>query len=126
MKRIFLAGSKKFYPKLQTLQKQLTALGAKPLTTMTGNLDTSTQGEISALHQAFDLILQSDEVYVYAPNGYIGLTVAMEIAYTYANTKPLYSSEKIQDPSVAELINSVVDIPTYLEKISNSNLTQPR
>ena len=66
------------------------------------------ESESSALKRAFESIGKSDVVYVVAKGGYIGKTVAMEIAYAFAKGKEIISSEVIEEFSARALVSKVV------------------
>lgn len=66
------------------------------------------ESEKKALLEAFRMIDASDFVYVYAKGGYIGKTVAMEIAYAHARGKVVVSSEEIGELSARALVARVV------------------
>ena len=61
---------------------------------------------MSRMH--FERIDAADVVYVYNPQGYVGNSVLTEIGYSFGRGKPIYSSEPIQDPLIAGLIDKII------------------
>ncbi|MEK6847451.1 MAG: hypothetical protein AABY16_04765 [Nanoarchaeota archaeon] len=105
--KIFIAGSRKFHNEIQNMCKELNKKGIKASTAGEWNpkeKDTF-QSEKKALLKAFNKIDNSNIVYIYAKDGYVGKTVAMEIAYAYAKNKRIISSEEIKEFSAKALIS---------------------
>lgn len=115
MKQIFIASSRKFYSEVEQLIQRLKATGTIGLTPMKKKMDTDDESEKLALLKAFSLIDSVDEIYVYAKNGYIGKTVAMEMTYAYANHKKVIASEKIEEPSANAVATAIIDIESYIK-----------
>lgn len=110
MKSIYIAGSRKFYDEIEQLVKKLK--DAK-ITVSTAGKWKNTQKDTlenqkAALLSAFNEIDSSDICYVYAKDGYIGKTVAMEIAYAYARKKKIVSSDILAEFSAQALVSGVV------------------
>ncbi len=110
MKSVFIAGSRKFYSEIENLVQLLKSKGIEAKTA--GKWESSQQdtleSEKSALLRAFHVIENSDLVYIYSKGGYIGKTVALEIAYSYARNKTIISSETIEDFSAHALVSSIL------------------
>lgn len=106
MKKIFIAGSRKFYKEIDKLQDELLRIGIKVETadksrdSEEDNLDNQT----FVLLNAFKKIQEADVLYVYSKEGYIGKTVAMEIAYAHAMKKEIIAREEIKELSAQALI----------------------
>ena len=109
MKSLFIAGSRKFFDDIDKLVKRCKENGI--VVSTAGKLleheDTS-DSERNALFRAFERISKSDIVYIVANKGYIGKTVALEIAYAYAKGKEIISSEAIEDFSARALVSKVM------------------
>jgi len=111
MKSVYIAGSRKFYDEIELLLKKLKDNGIKVSTAgkwNSNNIDTL-KSEKKALLTAFNRIDSSDIVYIYAKDGYIGKTVALEIGYSYAKKKEIISLSKIEEFSAQALIDKVMD-----------------
>jgi undecaprenyl pyrophosphate synthase len=110
MKSVFIAGSRKFYDEIERLVQQLTDNKIRVVTA--GKYDSkqrdTPESEKQALFNAFQKICKTDICYIYSKDGYIGKTVAMEIAYAHANKKELISSHKIEDFSAQALIFKIM------------------
>jgi hypothetical protein len=106
MKKIFIAGSRKFYEEIDKIQDDLITIGIKVETadksrdSEEDNLDNQT----FVLLNAFKKIQEADILYVYSKEGYIGKTVAMEIAYAHAMKKEIIAREEIKELSAQALI----------------------
>lgn len=110
MKSVFIASSRKFYDETEKL---VNGLKSERIPTSTaGTWDKSKtdnlKDEKKALLEAFKQIDKKEVIYVYAKEGYIGKTVAMEISYAYARKKIIISSEKVQELSAQALISKVL------------------
>ncbi|NOQ37427.1 hypothetical protein GQ472_00935 [archaeon] len=117
MKSVFLAGSRKFF---DDIEKSVLVLKNNNINVATAGKWDNTQedsleSEKSALLRAFKEIDRSDIVYIYAVEGHIGKTVAMEIAYAYARKKELIALHEIEDFSAQALISKVIDISELVE-----------
>ncbi|MBI4163923.1 MAG: hypothetical protein HY512_03605 [Candidatus Aenigmarchaeota archaeon] len=58
---------------------------------------------------------QSNIIYVYCEDGYIGKTVAMEIAYAYCKKKEIISSHKIEELSARALVSQVMKLADFIK-----------
>ncbi len=110
MKTVFLAGSRRFSEEIEKLVRLLKDNGIRVETAGKQNKNKSdTLGsEKSALLKAFERIENSDVVYIYSKDGYIGKTVAMEIAYAHAKNKEIISSHSIEEFSAQALVSKVM------------------
>jgi hypothetical protein len=111
MKSVFIAGSRKFYEEIESLVKQFQDNKIKVSTA--GEWDSTQkdtlENEKRALLNAFQKINESEICYIYSKEGYIGKTVAMEIAYAYAKKKELISSCEIEELSAQALISKIMN-----------------
>jgi hypothetical protein len=110
MKSVFIAGSRKFYAKIEKLVEDLEKAGirAQVAGKPRGPEKDTLASERKALLSAFRKIDASDFLYVYAKGGYVGKAVAMEIAYAHARKKIVLSSEKIGELSAQTLVTRAV------------------
>ncbi|MCA9349028.1 hypothetical protein KC878_02670 [Candidatus Saccharibacteria bacterium] len=46
----------------------------------------------------------ADDIWIHAPNGYLGASTCFEIGYALALNKPIYCQEIIDDPTLKEYI----------------------
>lgn len=121
MKSVFLAGSRRFHPEISALRQQLqrnriSAITAKKV--LNFQKDTL-RSEKAALLHAFREIDKRDVLYVHARDGYIGRTVAMEIAYAHARKKPVLASEEIAELSARGLVSRILspaELVAYCKK----------
>ncbi|MBN2043128.1 MAG: hypothetical protein JW754_04965 [Candidatus Aenigmarchaeota archaeon] len=109
MKSVFIACSRRFNRDLLAFSKACIAEGiiAEDAGKVTDAKDTM-ESERSALLRAFGRIDNTDVLYVIAKEGYIGKTVAMEIAYAHARGKVIVSSEEIEELSARGLVSKVM------------------
>ena len=117
MKSVFIAGSRKFYEEIEKLVHQLRDNQIKVATAgkWDNTQEDTLESEKRALLNAFQRIDEFDIVYIYSKNGYIGKTVAMEIAYAYAKNKELISSHKIDGFSAQALISKIMNTEELIE-----------
>jgi nucleoside 2-deoxyribosyltransferase len=114
MKTIFIAGSRKFSFDILSLVDKLTNLGCTALTPQKEKIESDAEGERQALLLAFKQIDESDFVYVYAKDGYIGKTVAIEMGYAFAKGKKIIASELLKEFSAQALVSEIKDEETLL------------
>ena len=109
MKSVFIAGSRRFSTEIEKLDKLCKENGIKSFTAgKILNKEDTFQSEKSALFRALHRIEISDIVYVMARKGYVGKTVALEIAYAFSKKREIISSEPIEDFSVRALVSKVM------------------
>lgn len=108
MKSVFMAGSRKFYDEIAAVRELLEREGLNAFLPDKGLGESTFEGEKTALLKAFSLIDGCDLVYVFAKEGYVGKTVALEIAYAFARGKEIVSSESVQDNSVRALVSKTL------------------
>ncbi len=121
MKSVFIAGSKKFHDDIEKLVQQLkdnkiiVATADKYVDSRKDTLENQKE----ALLNAFQKIDEFDICYVYSKYGYIGKTVAMEIAYAYVRKKELISLDKIEELSAQALIFKVMNPEELIKHCKN-------
>ncbi|MFH1064472.1 MAG: hypothetical protein V1729_05305 [Candidatus Woesearchaeota archaeon] len=117
MKSIFIAGSRKFYDEIEGLMDSLNAQDIKAQTSgkWSSDQEDTLENQKDALLTAFERIDQSDVTYVFCKDGYVGRTVAMEIAYAHSKGKEVISSNEIEELSAQALVSKVLS-PEELEK----------
>lgn len=108
MKYVFIAGSRKFSYDIEKLVRELEGSGIVVSTAGKSNVADTPESEKAALLMAFRRIDASDVCYVYSKEGYVGRTVAMEIAYAYARKKEILSSEEIGEFSARALVSGII------------------
>ncbi len=114
MKSVFVAGSRKFFEEIERLVRTLKEKGIEVFTAEKPK-DIDTESEKAALLRAFQKIDKSDILYVFARDGYIGKTVAMEIAYAFSKGKKIISSEAIEEPSAKSLVSEIMNTKELAE-----------
>jgi len=124
MKSVFIVGSRKFYDEIEKLVQQLKDNNIKVATAGEWNnkQKDTLESEKTALLNAFQKIDRLDICYIYSKDGYIGKTVAMEIAYAYSRKKELISSYQIEEFSAQALISKIMDsgeLIRHCKKISS-------
>ena len=109
MKSVFIAGSRKFCKDVEELVRLCKESGIEVSTAgKPADGEDTFESEKAALLRAFQRMDSSDIVYIVAREGYIGKTVALEIAYAFARGKEVVSSETIEDFSARALISRVM------------------
>ena len=63
-------------------------------------------------------IMQSHFVWLYAPDGYVGLSGAMEIGFAMAHHKPVYSRSAPADATMREFVTVVPSVYDALRRSS--------
>jgi len=112
--------------KLRRLFKELEMTGCRVLSPL--SLDFSSLGasvvktdaefglstkEIESLH--LRAIQEADFVFMHSPDGYVGLSSALEIGFATANGKPVFSKEPIEDETLGVYIKNVNSVFEALE-----------
>ncbi len=111
MKSVFVAGSRKFYEEIERLIEKLkeNKIRVEKAGKSENTEEDTLESEKIALLNAFKKIDDFDILYVYSDNGYIGKTVAMEIAYAYARNKEIISSQELEEFSAQALISKIMN-----------------
>lgn len=106
---LFVAGSRKFFKEMDNFVKLCKENGIEAKTSgkLVEEKDTL-ENQKDALLKAFRMIDASDLVYIFAKDGYIGKTVAMEIAYAFAKGKRLVASEVIDELSAMAMVSEII------------------
>lgn len=127
MKSVAVCASKKHRKEVQTFCRQLRKLG---IMVYEPNIHEPID-ESSFFHskhltktifkgltlEHFDWIRKTDACFVFNKNGYIGVSVTLEMGYASALGKPIYAlEEKTGDPCRDALIDAVVSSPAALIK----------
>jgi hypothetical protein len=76
-------------------------------------IETDDVGIIQKHH--LQAIALSDFLWVHAPDGYIGTSVAMEIGYAYANGTPVFSSQVPKDEMLKHFVKNVPSVFAAIE-----------
>ena len=121
MKSVFIAGSRKFFGDIEELVKHLKDTGIEVSTAGKWNKDQedTPESERGALLRAFESIDNSDVIYIFSKDGYIGKTVALEIAYSFAKRKKVISSSEVEDFSARSLISKVMKPEDFIKYAKN-------
>lgn len=64
-------------------------------------------------------ISQSDFLWLHAPDGYVGLSAAMEIGYAHGQQIPIFSSADIQDVMIKQFVTKVPSVFAAIERLSS-------
>ena len=117
MKSVYIGGSRKFFNELEKLVQILNNVDIKVATAgkWDKNQKDTFESEKNALLRAFKEIDDADITYIFASKGYIGKTVAMEIAYAFARNKEIISSNEIEEFSARALISKIVSPEKLIE-----------
>ena len=62
-------------------------------------------------------IALSDFVWLHAPNGYVGLSGAMEIGYAVSRGVPIFSSEELLDENLNSFVTKVPSVFLAIEQL---------
>lgn len=60
----------------------------------------------------------SDFMWVHAPDGYIGLSTAMEIGYAYAQGTPIFANQVLQDEMLKHFVTYVPSVFAAIEQLA--------
>lgn len=114
--RVCVSSSCKFEKDWMPLKKELEALGVQvflPSDTSYGDpvAETESVEEKRSLMDEYNAFVDSSDIlYVYCPNGYIGVGVAIEVGYAHAQGKEIISSGLIEEMGGRALATKVLDI----------------
>lgn len=64
-------------------------------------------------------IALSDFLWIHAPDGYIGISTAMEIGYAYAQGIPIFVANDVQDEMMNNFLTKVPSVFAAIEQIAN-------
>jgi 2-phosphoglycerate kinase len=123
MRSVFIAGSRRFALEIKELfelckkNRIKATTGGKIL-----NRKDTFKSERDALLRAFRNIDKSNIVYVISSKGYVGRTVALEIAYAFSKNKEIISSEIIEDFSARALVSRIMNQKELIRYAKNNGL----
>lgn len=125
MKSVVICGSRRFEKEIRKFGKELRRLGVvvyEPFLNKNRNIDTLSPDLKKfaflglALHH-FNLIKKAEVVYIYNKGGYIGVSTTLELGYSVALGKPIYSfNEGGGEPARDFLLEDIVKTPKELIK----------
>lgn len=108
MKKIFLAGSRKFSDVIQVIFGFCKNTGIEVSIGRDSIEQMSTEAEENAHKEMLRRIGESDIIYVVTEDGYIGRTVALEIGYAIGKNKEIISSNRITEVGIGQFISRVM------------------
>ncbi len=73
------------------------------------------------MSEFFDIIDNSDLLYLIALNGYTGISSAVEAGYAYAKGKEIISSEEITDVGIKPLVSKILTPEQLVEDINSKS-----
>jgi hypothetical protein len=107
--KVVVSCSCKYADELAPFGKELTKMGITlhiPKNSEAAETDQKVMKDI--ILDFYKLVDDCDLMYIYAPNGYIGKSVANEIGYAYAKKKQMISSEPIEDYGISPLVDKIM------------------
>lgn len=117
---VFVATSKRFYEEAKQIVQSLRESGVKvyhpyfDLDPLMVDADPEFKSAVTLKH--FPEIEDSDMIYALLPEGYIGCSVTIEIAYAYAKGKKIYVSEKPCEFAVMAMVTQVCSPEKFLAR----------
>lgn len=131
---VIIGSFRKFYPDILSMVKSLNGLRIAVLSPKKSKiidpsqefvvLESDTEStELPCVHyietKVLEHIRKCDFVYLYNPQGYVGLSTAFEVGFAYASGKMIISTHPVSDITIAEFVDHVVsenniDRLTYL------------
>jgi hypothetical protein len=124
MKTVFVASSRRYYPQVKAIKTRLDALGVKGFYPYfeyhddRAEIDESIKKKLTMGY--FPELDQIDALYIYAQDGYAGMSVAIETAYAYALGKEIISSEPINELALRAIVSKVMSIDEFIAYASKN------
>ncbi len=124
MKKIVICGSTKFAEEMKSFSEELESFGFEVIFPKVDisdeDIDKFPFAEKQFVYNRlitnyFKHISESDAVFIYNKNGYIGTSVTMELAYAFAMKKPIYAFHADEDITRGSLITKIT--PTSNELV---------
>jgi hypothetical protein len=125
MRSVVICGSRRFEKEIRKFGKDLKKLGVttyEPFLNKNRGIDKldSDLKEYAFLgltFHHFDLIRMADAVYIYNKGGYIGVSTTLELGFSKALNKPIYSYDAGgSEPARDALLEQIVKTPKELAK----------
>ncbi len=115
MKCVISGSFRRFYDGIAKTAEQFNTCGIKVLSPKISRvvdpneefvlLESDTTSDIKTLEQNhLDAIKHADFLYVYNPEGYIGMSAIMEMGWTLALHKPVFALERPSDLVLAQFV----------------------
>lgn len=108
MKKVFLAGSRKFYLEINNLAEVLAQNGLVPLLPGKDKEKNDELSQKKALERAFQQIKEAEVVYIFTKDGYVGETVIAEVAFAAALKKHIFASEVTCSVIVNGMVEKII------------------
>jgi len=122
MKKVFVASSRKFYDEVKILKSKLDGAGIEGFYPYFDYSDEEVEADQELKKQLtlkhFPEIDQADILYIFAKDGYAGVSVTIEAAYAYAKSKEIISSEPIKEFALAAIVSKIIgpkELISYLK-----------
>lgn len=112
MKTVYIASSSKYYDQVKEIKKELDAKGVKgfypyfEFHTTEADDDEELKKKLTLDH--FPELDQIDVLYIVAQDGYVGCSVTIETAYSYAKNKEIISSEPVGELAVRAMVSKTM------------------
>ena len=116
--KVFIIGSRKFHDQIGEFV-HLCRLQSIDALLPGKDLKSKGEEESKSLLEAFGIIKDADLVYVFAENGYLGLTGAIELGFTLGLEKTIVSSEVLGEKHLNLMINRFLTPDQFLLEYGN-------
>lgn len=123
MKSVFVASSRKYYNQVFAIRDKLEELGVKgfyPYIDET-DIEDNPEEKKKATVSHFPEIDEIDSLYALTPEGRVGYSVTIEIAYAYAKGKEVITSEPVQELAVKALVSKEMSPEEFIEYVSRKS-----
>lgn len=129
MKSVVVCGSKRYAKEMHRFCKELESLGVLVFEPSFSDPPITEQAKIQSdfvtykifkglTLEHFDWIRKSEACFIYNKDGYVGVSVTMEMAFASALSKPIFALEQeTGDPCRNTLIDKIVKTPEELIKL---------
>ena len=132
-KTVVFCGSFKYFQQMEKAAKMLRKSGIKVIVPQPSHIrhghkpselktkydkKTLSKWEGEGAFEHLVNIVQSDIVYIFNQNSYVGPAVTVEIGYALALKKPIYALSPVKDITVSNFINKVLKPSDLLKKLN--------
>ena len=123
MKKVFVASSRRFYDGVKKIKAELDARGVVGFYPYfefgDGSIEMDEQAKKDVTLRHFPEIDQVEVMYLYTPEGYVGISVTLEAAYAYTKGAEVISSEPVQEMAIRAIVTRVMTPEEFIAYASS-------
>ena len=86
--------------------------------------ETETPQHIELKH--LEAIQNATFVWLYAPEGYVGLSAALEVGFAHSQGIPVFCQTQLSEPVLSSFVCQIESVPQVIDLVTRKNLPPPK